>query len=340
MWWIDILLVVLACAFAGVSIYRGIKQHREGLAFFIIASIVLVALVAVPVESFEFAGTKVKIRGPRLRDVSIEIKSLSSQVQADDLSVFLVPAQNRGTVSDSGQVAKFDFKEIPEGLYHVLVADAVGHHSLLDPKTVAGTTLELEPIPRFPAEASVSGVVKQLGGKDRSETLVVVDDEVAWVDENGQFEISGLKPGNAYNLKVFGNDIANLRMELSGYEENLGTAIYAPDPVPVARICEEIEVRDEEDEWHCVERDYDRFPADVGRLWFYTRIQAVPPTEIVHRWRYGNQAVEVPLEIISRDFRTRSSRQIGGRVGKWTVEVLGPDKKTVLLSKSFEVGSD
>ena len=338
--WIDILLAVLAIAFAGVAIYRGIKQRKEGIAFFIIASIVLVALIAVPVESVEFAGTKIAIRGPRLRDVSIEIKTLSSQVQADKLSVFLVPTQNRGAISDSGPAAKFDFKGIPEGFYHVLVADRDGHHSLLEPKAVAGTTIELEPIPRFPTEASVSGVVKQLGGMDHSGNVVVVNDEVARTDKNGQFEVSGLKPGGTYTLKVFGSDIANQRGELSGYEENLGTAIYAPDPVPLARICEEIEILSTEDEWYCRDRDFDRYPADVDTLWFYTRIQAAPPTEVVHRWRYGNEAVDIPLKIETRDFRTVSSRQIGGKLGQWTVEVLDPDKNTVLLSKSFEVGAD
>lgn len=338
--WIDILLVVLAIAFAGVAIYRGIKLRKEGIALFIIASVILGVLLAFPVESVEFAGTKIAIRGPRLRDVSIEIKSLSSQMQADDLSVFLVPTQNRGTVSNGGQGAKFGFTGIPEGFYHVLVADAAGHHSLLEPKAVAGTTLELEPILRFPTEASVSGVVKQLGGMDHSGNVVVVNDEVAWIDENGQFEVSGLQPGNSYNLKVFGNDIANHRVELSGYEETLASAVYAPDPVPLARICEEIEIRIPEDEWYCRDRDYDRYPADVDTLWFYTRIQAAPPTEVVHRWRYGNEAVDVPLKVESRDFRTVSSRQVGGKLGQWTVEVLGPDKNTVLLAKSFEIGSD
>lgn len=110
--------------------------------------------------------------------------------------------------------------------------------------------------------------------------------------------------------------------------------------MPLARICEELEIRIPEDEWYCRDRDYDRYPADVDTLWFYTRIQAAPPTEVVHRWRYGNEAVDVPLKIESRDFRTVSSRQIGGKLGQWTVEVLDPDKNTVLLSKSFEVGSD
>lgn len=340
--WIDGLLVFLALAFAGVAIYRGIKHHTKHVAFFVIASIILVALLAVPVESLEFAGTKIAIRGPRLRDVSIEIKSLSNQVQADELSVFLLPTQNKGALSDGGQAAKFGFKGIPEGFYHVLVADAAGNHSLLDSRSVSGTTLELEPISRFPEEATVSGVVKQLGGGDRSGAVVVVDDEVGWVDENGRFEVSGLEPGNSYNLKVFGNDIANRSMDLTGYEEQLAAAIYAPDPVPVARICESMESGSgsRENEWHCMERDFDQYPADVGSLWFYTRIQAVPPTEVVHRWSYGDDVVDVPLKIESRDFRTRSSRKIAGRMGQWTVEVLAPDRKTILFSKSFEVGSD
>ena len=209
MLWIDILLVVLTGAFACVAIYRGIKLHGKGTTSFLVASIVLGALLAVPVETIEFLGTKISIRGPRLRDVSIEIESLSSQVRADELSVFLVPARNRGTVSDSGQAARVDFKEIPEDIYHVLVADGAGHHSLLEDRSVAGATSELKPVPRFPAEASVSGVVRQLGGMDRSGTLVVVNDELAWVDENGRFDVFGLELGNSYSLNVFGNSIAN-----------------------------------------------------------------------------------------------------------------------------------
>ncbi len=132
MLWIDILLVVLTGAFACVAIYRGIKLHGKGTTSFLVASIVLGALLAVPVETIEFLGTKISIRGPRLRDVSIEIESLSSQVRADELSVFLVPARNRGTVSDSGQATRVDFKEIPEDIYHVLVALLHGPEQIAD----------------------------------------------------------------------------------------------------------------------------------------------------------------------------------------------------------------
>lgn len=65
-----------------------------------------------------------------------------------------------------------------------------------------------------------------------------------------------------------------------------------------------------------------------------------PPTVVEHRWRYGNVVVDVPLQIESRDCRTRSSRQIGGRVGQWAVEVLSPDNEPGLPFQSFEVGAD
>lgn len=343
--WIDILLVVLTVAFAGVAIYRGIKHRKEGIVPFIIASIILGSLLALPVETIEFLGTKIAIRGPRLRDVSIEIKSLGSQLKPEDLSVFLVPAPNKGTISASEPTAKFDFEAVPEGFYHVLVKDSAGHHSLLENKSVAGANLELDPIPRFPEEASLSGVVRRFGSRSASGTIVVAGDELARVDQNGRFELIGLQHGGSYDLEVFGDDIASREVNVSSYEEQLATAIYAPDPVPLARICEEMEIRSSEDEseqdaWSCLDRDFDRYPADVDTLWFYTRIQAAPPTVVVHRWRYGSDEVDVTLQIESRDFRTRSSRQIAGRVGQWTVEVLSADKATVLLSKSFEVGAD
>ena len=47
MWWIDILLVVLTCAFACVAIYRGIKLHGKGITSFLVASIVLGAVPSI-----------------------------------------------------------------------------------------------------------------------------------------------------------------------------------------------------------------------------------------------------------------------------------------------------
>ena len=273
------------------------------------------------------------------------IKSLGSQVKPEDLPVFLVPAPNKGTLGASGPAAKLAFEAIPEGFYHVLVTDSAGHHALLENKSVAGANLELDLIPRFPEQASLSGVARRLGGVSASGNIVVANDEPARVDHNRRFELLGLQHGGSYDLEVSGSDVASREVHLSGYQEQLATAIYAPAPLPLARICQEMEIRSSEeesgqDEWSCLDRDFDHYPADVVTLWLYTRIQAAPLTVLVHRCRYGNEAVDVPFQVASRDSRTRSSRQIAGRVGPWTVEVLSPDKETVLLSKSFEVGAD
>jgi len=113
--WIDILPAALTVAFAGVAIYRGIQHRKQGLVPFIIASIISGSLLAVPVETIEFSGTKIAARQPRLRDVSIEMNSLGSQVKPEDLAVFLVPAPNKGTISANGPRAQFDFGAIPQG---------------------------------------------------------------------------------------------------------------------------------------------------------------------------------------------------------------------------------
>ena len=105
----------------------------------------------------------------------------------------------------------------------------IGGSLQFEDRSVAGATSELKPVPRFPAEASGSGVVRQLGGMDRGRgPLVVVNDELAWVDENGRFDVFGLELGNSYSLNVFGNSIANRSGKLSDYEEKLATVIYAP----------------------------------------------------------------------------------------------------------------
>jgi len=74
--------------------------------------------------------------------------------------------------------------------------------------------------------------------------------------------------------------------------------------VPLARVCEGLQIRSSEDEserdeWSCIDRDFDRYPADADTLWIYTRIQAAPPTVVVHRWRYRSETVDVPLQIES-----------------------------------------
>lgn len=86
-------------------------QHRkQGIVPFIIASIIPGSLLAVPVETIEFSGTKIATRQPRLRDVSIEIKSLGSQVKPEDLSFILVPAPHKGPISANGPPGTVRFR--------------------------------------------------------------------------------------------------------------------------------------------------------------------------------------------------------------------------------------
>ena len=51
---------------------------------------------------------------------------------------------------------------------------------------------------------------------------------------------------------------------------------------------------------------------------------------VVHRWRDGNETVDLPLQIEFREFRATNSRQVAGRVGQWTVGVLTPDNEAGL----------
>ena len=340
--YVDILLVAMAIGFAAVAIYRGIK-HKDGVIIYLLGAIVLGVFLAVPVESIELAGMKIQVRGARHQDVTISIRSLAQELGPEDLSVLLVPAQNVGKAESTGQGVTYSFEDVPEGLYDVVVADARGHRFLREGRPVVRTQTELQPIERFPLDASVRGVARPLGGEQGSVLPVIVGQQFTWTDRDGNFEVSGLNPDSLYELKILGGEISSGQFEMSGYEKTLDATIYAPEPVEVARICEEMEIirgtGGDPDTWRCTDRDNDRYPADIEKLWFYTRIRATPPTEIVHRWSYGNDLFDVPLSIESQSFRTRSSREIAGRSGQWTVEVLSPDKEHVLTTKSFQVGS-
>ena len=341
---VDILLVAMAIGFAGVAIYRGIK-HKEGFIIYLLGGIVLAVFLAVPVESIELAGMKIQVRGSRTQDVAISIKSLAKELRPDDLSVLLVPAGNvgKGKTEQTGQGVRYRFEDIPEGSYYIVAADRRGHRFLSEGRQVVRTKTELPPIERFPLDASVRGVARSLGAAQGSVLPVTVGQQFTWTDGDGNFEVSGLNPDSLYELKILGDEISSGQVEMSGYEKTLAATIYAPEPVEVARICEEMEIikgaGGDPDTWRCTDRDNDRYPADTEKLWFYTRIRATPPTEIVHRWSYGNDVFDVPLTIKSQSFRTRSSREIAGRRGTWAVEVLSPDKNHVLTTKSFQIGS-
>ncbi len=81
------------------------------------------------------------------------------------------------------------------------------------------------------------------------------------------------------------------------------------------------------------------FPADVGKVWCYTRIKgAEGPTTISHRWYYGERLMaEVPLEVRSALFRTYSSKRIlPSWKGEWRVDVVSEDG-TVLKTVRFRI---
>lgn len=81
------------------------------------------------------------------------------------------------------------------------------------------------------------------------------------------------------------------------------------------------------------------FPADVGRVYAYTRVVgAAGEGSLTHVWYYAGQVkAQVQLPVRSDDWRTWSSKTIlPGWTGEWLVEVQGADGR-VLASVPFQV---
>ncbi len=81
------------------------------------------------------------------------------------------------------------------------------------------------------------------------------------------------------------------------------------------------------------------FPADVGRLWCFTRVTgAVDSTAVTHVWYHGGEVMaRVELPVRSADWRTWSSKTIlPGWTGDWEVKALDPDG-VVLAAYPFRV---
>jgi hypothetical protein len=83
----------------------------------------------------------------------------------------------------------------------------------------------------------------------------------------------------------------------------------------------------------------EEFSADIDKLYCFTRISgAAEDTEVTHVWYYGDiERARVPLAVRSSSYRTYSSKRIQSHeIGKWHVDVLGPDG-SLLKTISFAV---
>lgn len=81
------------------------------------------------------------------------------------------------------------------------------------------------------------------------------------------------------------------------------------------------------------------FTADVGKLFCFTKVSGVnPPVELTHVWYFGEtERAKVILPVESAAWRTSSSKIIQPHeIGKWRVDILGPDGK-VIKTIEFEI---
>lgn len=80
------------------------------------------------------------------------------------------------------------------------------------------------------------------------------------------------------------------------------------------------------------------FSADTPQVVGWSRIiGAKEPTEIKHVWKCdGKEVSSVTLGVQSSSFRTHSRKNLFGKTGHWTFQVLDVDGN-VLASKDFEV---
>ena len=79
------------------------------------------------------------------------------------------------------------------------------------------------------------------------------------------------------------------------------------------------------------------FPADVGKLYAFTKITGGEEGDtIVHKWYHGDEVLaEVTLNIKSSEYRTYSSKNIWNAwTGDWRVEITTADG-TVLETLDF-----
>jgi hypothetical protein len=83
----------------------------------------------------------------------------------------------------------------------------------------------------------------------------------------------------------------------------------------------------------------DTFPADVEKVYLWSRIKGATDTTMIrHIWLHnGNQMALVELPVKSPDWRTYSYKTIEPEwTGEWEVKIFGADNK-VLFARSFTI---
>ncbi|UCG87074.1 MAG: DUF2914 domain-containing protein [Gemmatimonadota bacterium] len=81
------------------------------------------------------------------------------------------------------------------------------------------------------------------------------------------------------------------------------------------------------------------FPADVGRVWLWTKVSGAAGQTVTHVWSHGENEWVVPLQIGANTWRTWSNKTIPAEwTGEWQVEVRD-QAGNVLKTVRFTVGS-
>jgi len=106
-----------------------------------------------------------------------------------------------------------------------------------------------------------------------------------------------------------------------------------------AEVAEAVMCRDVQDRQPVGESD--SFPADVGKVWCWSKIKDGQGSTITHTYYYaGEEKTVVPLAVGSPLWRTYSSKKIlPAWTGEWRVDIVAEDG-AVLKSLSFTIGEE
>jgi hypothetical protein len=104
-----------------------------------------------------------------------------------------------------------------------------------------------------------------------------------------------------------------------------------------AEVAEAIMCRDVQDREPVGESD--SFPADVGKVWCWSKIKDGKGTVITHAYYYGGEEkLAVSLPVGSPLWRTWSNKKIlSSWTGEWRVDIVAEDG-TLLKSLNFTIG--
>ncbi|MFQ6067518.1 MAG: DUF2914 domain-containing protein, partial [bacterium] len=217
---------------------------------------------------------------------------------------------------------------------------------------------ESQPTPEI--QLKIEGEVRDVFDSPRKDVKVMIEEieKESFTDEKGRFRILNVPNRDYVMIEArYGEELCSRRIEIERDTEPIEEVragdvtrktVKVSEPLilenPYVRVeaclCEVVEDRAPINRF---EEEKPRIPVDIGTIWCFVRVfgpvgyEKDKKTEITYLWYYNGKLIhsytqEVGFNLAPRGWRTWAFKNLHGRIGTWTLEIVAKHKELASLS--------